>query len=97
MTTEITAMDRPAYFQDRMVTGTFRSMQHDHSFRTEAPGLTQMTDVFCFAAPLPMLGRLAEVTFLRRYMRRLLRERNAVLRQIAESPEWRRYLPRASL
>jgi hypothetical protein len=30
---------------------------------------------------------------LRRYMLALLRERNAALKRIAESPEWRRYLP----
>jgi hypothetical protein len=44
-----------------------------------------MRDVFTFAAPLPILGRLAEMAFLRGYMRDLLRERNAAIKQIAES------------
>jgi hypothetical protein len=52
-----------------------------------------MKDVFRFAAPLPILGRLAEAAFLRRYMQALLRERNAVIREIAESSGWMRYLP----
>ena len=52
-----------------------------------------MRDVFRFAAPLPILGRLAETVFLRRYMRMLLRERNAVIQEIAESSRWREYLP----
>jgi hypothetical protein len=52
-----------------------------------------MKDVFRFAAPLPVLGRLAEVAFLSRYMQALLRERNAVVKGIAESSEWHRYLP----
>ena len=43
-----------------------------------------MKDVFCFAAPLGILGRVAEIAFLRRYMRTLLRERNEVLRQVAQ-------------
>jgi hypothetical protein len=51
-----------------------------------------MRDVFTFAAPLPVLGRLAEMVFLARYMRKLLRERNEVIRQVAESEEWRRYI-----
>ena len=93
LTSAITAMDRPGYFQDTMVRGAFRSMQHDHYFRTLAGGETEMRDVFRFAAPLPVLGRIAEVLMLRRYMRALLRERNAVVKQAAESEEWRRYLP----
>lgn len=93
MTSEITAMDRPAYFQDMMARGIFRHMRHDHLFRQLSPELTEMQDVFCFAAPLPVLGRLAEIAFLGRYMRTLLDERNSVIRQIAESEEWRKYLP----
>jgi len=84
LTSEITAMDRPAYFQGTMVRGIFRHMQHDHFFRALTTTRTEMKDVFRFAAPLPVLGRLAEVVFLRRYMQALLSERNAVLKQIAE-------------
>ena len=77
-----------------MVRGTFHSMQHDHSFRVLDDGRTEMRDVFRFAAPVPLLGRVAEGLVLRRYMSRLLHERNEVIRQIAESAteEWRRYL-----
>lgn len=87
LTSEITAMDRPAYFQDRMIEGAFRFMEHDHFFRALRDGETEMRDVFCFAAPLPVLGRLAEIAVLRRYMRGLLRERNAVIKEIAEATQ----------
>ena len=93
LTSEITGMDRPAWFQDTMIHGIFRLMKHDHFFRALSRDETEMKDVFCFAAPLPMLGRVAEVVLLRRYMEALLRERNAVIREIAESSEWQRYLP----
>ena len=52
-----------------------------------------MKDVFYFEAPLVVLGRLVEIAFLGRYMKGLLRERNAVIKRIAESAEWRRYVP----
>lgn len=84
LTSEITAMDRPAYFQDTMVRGIFRYMQHDHFFRAVTTTQTEMKDVFRFAAPIPVLGRVAENLFLGRYMRELLAERNAALKQIAE-------------
>ena len=93
LTSEITVMDRPAHFRDTMTQGIFRCMEHDHFFRSLSPAETEMKDVFRFAAPLPVLGRLAEMTFLRRYMQSLLRERNAVIKEIAESSEWQRYLP----
>jgi ligand-binding SRPBCC domain-containing protein len=96
LTSEITALQPPIYFQDTMLQGAFRSMRHDHFFRTLHDGRTQMRDVFFFAAPLPLLGPLAEVLFLRTYMQTLLRERNTVIKQIAESSsDWQRYLPPA--
>ena len=93
LTSEITAMEPPAYFQDTMIQGVFRFMKHDHFFRSLSSGQTEMKDVFCFAAPLPVLGRLAEIVLLRRYMRALLHERNVVIKQIAESSDWTKYLP----
>ena len=92
LTSEITAWNPPVYFQDTMVQGIFRFMRHDHFFRHLPDHTTEMKDVFQFAAPLSLLGRLAESLFLRRYMRGLLRERNEVIRQIAESAEWPRYV-----
>ena len=38
-----------------------------------------MKDVFSFAAPLPVLGRLVEIMVLRRYMLQFLHERNEVV------------------
>jgi ligand-binding SRPBCC domain-containing protein len=93
LTSEITVMDRPDYFQDEMIQGIFRFMRHEHIFRCLSCGSTEMKDIFCFAAPLPVLGWLAEATFLRRYMHALLCERNAVIKRIAESADSRNYLP----
>jgi ligand-binding SRPBCC domain-containing protein len=86
LTSEITAFNPPAYFQDTMIRGIFRFMQHDHLFRSLPGGATEMTDRFRFAAPLPLLGWLAERLFLRRYMATLLHERNVVVKQTAECP-----------
>ena len=92
LTSEITAMDRPNYFRDTMIQGAFRLMFHDHFFRRVSDEEAEMRDVFCFAAPLPVLGRVAEVVVLRRYMQGLLRERNAVIRDVAEGEKWQGYL-----
>jgi ligand-binding SRPBCC domain-containing protein len=87
----MTAFDRPRHFQDTMLEGAFRHMRHDHRFEPRGGG-TLMLDHFDFAAPLGILGRLAEHLFLTRYMRTFLVERNAVLKRLAESDQWKRYL-----
>ncbi|GAC1358487.1 MAG: hypothetical protein NVSMB3_05510 [Acidobacteriaceae bacterium] len=93
LTTRITAFDPPSSFQDTMLQGAFRSLQHDHFFRPLARGRTEMTDIVRASAPLPILGPLAELLVLRFYLRMLLLERSALVKQVAESEEWMRYLP----
>jgi ligand-binding SRPBCC domain-containing protein len=92
LTSQITQFDPPHAFQDTMLSGAFAFMQHDHFFRILDTGETEMRDHFRYAAPIPLLGRLAERLVLDRYMRNLLRERNAIIKQVAESPDRLRYL-----
>lgn len=91
LTVRVTAFDRPKHFQDIMVSGAFKRMVHDHEF-AEHPTGTLMRDRFEFQSPLGILGRIADWLFLTNYMRRFLVQRNEVLKQLAESAEWRRYL-----
>lgn len=92
LTSQIAAFNPPTHFADAQIRGPFRSMRHDHFFRSLSADETEMRDVFTFAAPLPILGRLAELAVLGRYMRALLLERNAVVKRIAESSDWQKYL-----
>ncbi len=92
LTTRITSFDPPASFQDTMLQGAFRSMQHDHYFRPLAGERTEMTDLLRVAAPLAVLGRIAELLLLRSYMRMLLLERSRVIKRVAESEDWKQYL-----
>jgi len=82
-TSKITAFDRPRYFQDAMQRGAFRSFVHDHVFKARDGGTT-MTDVLTFAAPLGILGRIAEAVVLRRYMTRLLEARAKIIKEAVE-------------
>ena len=66
-------------------------MTHDHEF-DEHPDGTLMRDRFEFRSPLGFLGGLADRLFLASYMRRFIVGRNEVLKQLAESAEWSRYL-----
>ena len=91
LTVRVTAFDRPKHFRDVMISGAFKSMAHDHRF-SEHPEGTLMSDRFEFVSPLGILGKIADRLFLTTYMRRFLVRRNEVLKLLAESAEWGRYL-----
>jgi ligand-binding SRPBCC domain-containing protein len=84
LTSRITEFDPPNRFVDEMVRGAFARFRHEHQFLAVEGG-TEMVDIFDYASPLGLLGRLADGLFLRRYMAALLRERNAYLKRAAES------------
>ncbi|SDK31126.1 SRPBCC family protein [Streptomyces indicus] len=87
MTSRISAWERPSHFVDEQVAGPFARWVHTHDFAADGTGRggTVMRDTVVFAAPFGPLGRLAEAAFLGRYMRRLIRQRNAHLRTAAET------------
>ncbi len=84
LTSRITEFDPPNRFVDEMVQGAFARFRHEHQFLSIPDG-TDMVDIFDYTSPLGPLGRLADGLFLRRYMTRLLRARNAYLKRVAES------------
>lgn len=91
-TSEIDAMVRPMHFRDSMVRGAFASFGHDHYFEMGNNSTVAMRDVMQFAAPFGVIGLVAEFAVLRAHMLRLLRRRNAVIKRVAESDEWARFL-----
>lgn len=93
LTTRITAYERPRFFVDEMVQGAFNRFRHEHYFLENIEGITTITDVFDYHAPLGILGCIADRLFLKRYMTHLLEERNRVIKQYAETEQWRGVLP----
>jgi len=80
----ITAFDPPRHFRDEMVRGRFKTFRHDHFFAATPTG-TRMTDVLEFGSPFGVLGRLVDALVLTRYLDRLLRQRNAIVKRAAEA------------
>jgi ligand-binding SRPBCC domain-containing protein len=76
----ITKMERPTSFVDEQVSGPFHGFVHTHTFAATAEG-TRMSDDWNHVAPF---GFVVDRVFLERYMRRLLLERNELLRREAE-------------
>lgn len=88
LTSKVTEFDRPNYFADEMISGAFKEFKHEHHF-AELNGGTLMTDFFFYKSPLKFLGRLADKIFLKKYMTRLLDERNQIIKEFAETDKWK--------
>ncbi len=91
LTSKITEYDRPKYFADEMVKGTFKKFKHEHHFAESNDG-TLMTDYFDYKSPFGILGKLADKLFLKKYMMELLIERNRIVKEFAESDKWKKII-----
>ena len=88
----IQPFERPTYFRDSMVRGRFRSFHHDHRFLPQPDGSTLLADQVHFSMPFGLAGALVGRFLLLPHIRRLLRRRFALLKQLAEGSEWQCYL-----
>lgn len=86
--TKIPIVNSPRYFADEMVFGAFKRFYHEHIFE-EKDGKTIMIDKFDYTSPLGLIGKIADVVFLTTYMKRFLTERNALIKEFAETERWK--------
>jgi len=89
-TTLIDAWRPYTYFHEVLMVGPFTDLQHEHHFAPMDTG-TRIRDELHFTAPPSLLSRFVERRLLR-YLRILLEERSARIKQAAESEAWHGYL-----
>jgi ligand-binding SRPBCC domain-containing protein len=90
--TLITAYERPHYFQDTMGRGRFKRYQHELTL-TEIDGHTLLHDKIRFSLPLGWAGEVVAKHLMVPYLARRLHIHLQVLKRVAESNDWRNYLP----
>jgi ligand-binding SRPBCC domain-containing protein len=88
MKVRITAMQRPLSFTDEMVEGDFKSMKHEHHFKQIENGVLAI-DIFSFESPYGALGKTVNTFYLKKYMEKLLTQRNRMIKEYAESDKWK--------
>lgn len=91
LTSIITDYESPTFFVDEMHKGIFKSFRHEHHLRKENDHII-IKDMFEYVAPLGWLGKIADVLFLKNYMKRFLKERNKVIKEFAETSKWEEVL-----
>lgn len=91
LTSIITDYERPTFFADEMVKGAFKSFRHEH-FLVENGDKIILKDIFEYKSPFGILGEIADVLFLKKYMTRFLKERSLVIKKYAESNDWKKVI-----
>jgi ligand-binding SRPBCC domain-containing protein len=82
-----------SYYRDVMIAGPFQHFEHDHHFAPMDDG-TRMRDEIRFSASGGLLGQLRTRMFLRKRLKAYLMERNTMIKRLAESEDWHKYLER---
>lgn len=85
MTSRITAYEPPRRFVDEQIRGPFRALRHEHLFHDLGDSWTRMTDLMTVSAPFGPLGFLVTRALLAPYLRRLLKQRAAHIKRVAET------------
>jgi ligand-binding SRPBCC domain-containing protein len=87
-TSKITAYNFPFSFIDEMQKGDLKHFHHQHIFEEKDSG-TLMTDIIHLEAPYGLLGKFVLWLFLKKYFKKLLTERNEVIKNYAENEKWK--------
>jgi ligand-binding SRPBCC domain-containing protein len=90
-TTLIEKLRPHSYYRDVMIAGPFQHFEHDHYFAPMDDG-TRMRDEVRFLPSGGVFGRLRTRMFLRKQLKAFLTERNAMIKRLAESEDWHKYL-----
>lgn len=88
---KVAAMEAPRFFMDEMLEGDFKSMKHEHHFKATENG-TILIDLFHFETRYGMAGKVFTRFYLSGYLRRLLEQRNKVIKEYAETTRWQHLL-----
>lgn len=91
LTSKITDYNRPFFFADEMIEGAFKKFRHEHRFESYGER-TEMVDIFEYKSPFGFIGKIADFIFLKKYLYHLLKKRNLIIKEFAESEEWRKIL-----
>lgn len=84
LTSVISEMQGPFYFEDKMIKGPFKKIQHKHFFWVKN-GKTIMKDVFEFKVPFGWIGRLFDRLYLKKYLEQFILNRNIQIKDFAEN------------
>ena len=88
---KVTSFQEPFSFVEEQVQGDLKTMKHEHFFKPVENG-TIMIDQFHYTLRYGNLGNLVNSIYLRKYLQRMLEERNRLIKKVAEGNDGNKYL-----
>ena len=88
---QISSYQAPVFMQDTMLDGRFKYFQHDHHLKETGDG-TLLSDDLRFSMPFGALGRLVARSIMVPHIRKLMKNRFARIKRVAEGEDWQKYL-----
>lgn len=89
---DITRFERPEFFREEMRKDFFEFFYHDHFFR-EIDNGTIMIDQIEYQLPSGLMNKLVNAPCADKAIKRLLKERNDLIKEYAEGNNWQAILP----
>ena len=91
ITSRVTDLELPNGYTEEQIKGDLKSFRHEYHFKKVDNG-TIMIDLVEFEGPRDLLGSLAAKFFLKSYFEKILKKKNELVRQSAESEKWKAVL-----
>lgn len=91
ITARVTALDQPLHFTEEQVKGDLKTYRHEYYFKPTDNG-TILIDLLECEGPRDLLGSIASAFLLKAYLETMLRKKNELLRQYAETEKWKAVL-----
>ena len=91
ITARVTDLILPEGYTEEQVKGDLKSFRHEYHFKKVDNG-TIMIDLVEFEGPRDLLGSVAAKFFLKSYIEDIVKKKNELIRQYAETEKWKAIL-----
>jgi len=89
-TAKIVQFNYPSYFVDEMISGSFKSFNHRHGFKS-INGSTLMIDEINYKCPFGILGTLVDRLIINSYLSKIFASRVQDIKACCEGNDWIAY------
>lgn len=93
---KITKFNPPYFLSFEIADSNFQSAIHDYYFY-DIGNETVMVNHFYYKLKLGLMGEIANLLFLEKYLVKVISQRNDLLREYAETNKWQEVLPVAKM
>ena len=84
--TEISQIKEGSYFIDNQISGPYKMWHHEHHFKSNADGTTEIIDKVKYKVPFYILGRLMHKIFIRRKLLDIFMFRQKQINDLFNNP-----------